>query len=122
MDWYVVKRIKSVFADKENSETRFEIPLCYLKYSTHFFNIIELEQYLFKTNIGYNFLLVMLKQNQLIDLTSLVTITGRKELGNWNRDIINMTFLNPEEMKRLYAEMKESLASKKTNDVGKTCF
>jgi len=47
----------------------------------------------------------------------LVTITGRKELGNWNRDIINMTFLNPEEMKRLYAEMKESMATKKTNGV-----
>ena len=44
--WYGVKRIKPIFANKRNNETRFEAHLYYFKYSrSHFFNKTDLEQY-----------------------------------------------------------------------------
>ena len=48
---YGVKWIKSIFADKRNSETRFGAPLYYLKCGSHFFYKIDLQQYLIKLKI-----------------------------------------------------------------------
>ena len=45
--WYGVKRIKSIFADKWNSGTRFGALFITSSYCCHFFNKTDLEQYLF---------------------------------------------------------------------------
>ena len=39
-----VKRIKSIFANKEKNETRFRAPLCITANSSHFFNKTDFEQ------------------------------------------------------------------------------
>ena len=52
--WYEGKRIKPIFVGKGNSGQRFGAPCYYLKYSSHFFNKTDLEQYLFKAHIRIN--------------------------------------------------------------------
>lgn len=45
-----------------------------------------------------------------------MTLTGRKELGKWNREILpDITFLNAEDFKRLHAEMGKSVEKLKIN-------
>ena len=66
--WYKGKRIKSIFVDKGNSGLRFGAPRYYLKYSSHFFNKTDLEQYLFKARIRINCSDSSGSQERLIDV------------------------------------------------------
>ncbi|CAK8680410.1 unnamed protein product [Clavelina lepadiformis] len=62
----------------------------------------------------------IVEEDMTIEDVDEVTLTGRKELGNWTRDIIpDMTFLNAEDLRRLHAEMGKSLSRFKLNTTRK---
>ena len=51
--WYGVKKIKFIFADKENSGTSFRAHLFITSSSSYFFNKTDFKRYRFKVRAGF---------------------------------------------------------------------